>query len=192
MLNFRSFLCEEQATYKYACVMAMLDQESSQAVKDFQERYLDISQIWTRDDEGGLETKPHITVKYGLDNPDPLKMMQEVVRAFQVPLIDDTIRVVAIDKFTTNPDFDVLKLSVSPPKVLLNLRLALEQNFIDKDKFPVYKPHVTLGYFKKGYSKYPTDVRSLLPKHFVYDRICVSMADGTKEYYQIPSVVVAF
>lgn len=97
------------------------------------------------DDVGpkGLELDPHITILYGLHDPDP-----EAVRRC---LMGETI-VSATLKSTSlfhTKDGDVLKIDVESPDLhrLRNKLLALPHTLTYKD----YMPHVTLGYLRAGH-----------------------------------------
>lgn len=114
----------------------------------------------------GIETEPHVTVLYGLDDPNILDLKKLVERECLFP----TIKITGISSFE-NEEFDVLKFSVEAPG-LHNLNRLIRENFKYENKYNDYVPHITISYLKKGtaqkYLNQPSLEGDLNPKNFIY------------------------
>ena len=122
------------------------------------------------DDSYGYDNEPHVTVKFGYApdlNKQDLATILRGIKPFNIILH-------ALTQFN-NSDFDVVKFDAESP-VLRELR-ARADRFPNQDKFPEYKPHMTLAYVKPnsfGHSKEKLNI-SVPIRHFKY-----SGADGRK------------
>jgi 2'-5' RNA ligase len=97
-----------------------------------------------RHPEKGLEDRPHVTVKYGLHENAP-----EAVRKLieSEPPITGTIGKLEVFQ-PEGKDYDVLVARVDSPDLhRLNAKIA---SLPHTDTFPEYRPHITLGYGKRG------------------------------------------
>jgi len=93
----------------------------------------------------GRETEPHITVLYGLSttNEAAVRKLVESVDPIEVELGE-------ISAFTTNEDYDVLKIDVKSKQLdLLNAKLDNALKTPGKT-FDQYRPHITIAYLQKG------------------------------------------
>lgn len=93
--------------------------------------------------EFGRELEPHVTCKYGFTG-DVLRALHHIGQTTEpFPVYIGTVSL-----FTDHPDYDVVKLDVESPWLRkLHARLSKLPN---EDKWPVYKPHITVAYVKKG------------------------------------------
>jgi hypothetical protein len=103
--------------------------------------------VLTVDEDGGKgrERDPHVTVKYGLladDVPEELRQIAKETPPFPVFLGK-------ISLFTTNPEFDVVKIDVESPW-LRELNRRISDSIPHEDTYPDYHPHMTLAYVQKG------------------------------------------
>ena len=94
--------------------------------------------------EDGREDEVHITVKYGLHTADP-----EAVRKAVSGFGPVTATLGRVTLFNTNPDFDVVKIDVNSGG-LAKLNKIIAGCTACTDTHPVYHPHCTLAYVKKG------------------------------------------
>lgn len=97
------------------------------------------------DPEHGLEDRPHITVKHGLETENA-----EDVR----PLIESSppvkARVTGIEIFEPKDKaYDIVVARVDSPD-LAALNSRIKGALPNTETFPEYRPHITLGYVKKG------------------------------------------
>lgn len=105
--------------------------------------------------EDGLEDRPHITVKFGLHTPD-VAAVRKVVSG-EGPI---QAKVAGIEIFSPEgKDYDVVVQRVSSPD-LVRLNKAIAKAVPNTDTHPVYRPHITLGYVKKGTGKKYADAKT--------------------------------
>ncbi len=94
----------------------------------------------------GKETKPHVTVMYGIE---PVAEGKAKHILSKIPKrISATLG--KISKFeNADTPYDVLKVEVTSPH-LTRIHEVLKRTCENTDKWPSYSPHVTLAYVKKG------------------------------------------
>lgn len=96
------------------------------------------------DGDGGFEENSHVTLKYGLLEPVPSECLRKIVATMQ-PFV---LTLTHISLFRQE-DHDVVKINVDSPGLRrLNARVSAGRPHADK--WPSYRPHVTVGYVKKG------------------------------------------
>lgn len=112
---------------------------------DVGNQILAIGQTIPADDlaEDGLETRPHVTVKYGLHASDP-KLLIELLKGTK-PF---TLQLGATGMFQRET-FDVLTVAVTSDE-LTRLNALITENLAVTTTFPVYMPHATVAYLKPG------------------------------------------
>lgn len=95
----------------------------------------------------GFETNPHVTVLWGFAEDTSVKDLEEFLAQFK--RID--IKLGCVSFFTTNPDYDVVKIDVISPD-LVSLNSALKSQFPScvQEVHVEYNPHLTLAFVKKG------------------------------------------
>lgn len=103
--------------------------------------------------EFGRESKPHITVLFGLKKQNPTQV-KKLVKDFG----EITIQFGKTSIFASK-EYDVLKVEVKS-KDMHRLNKLLTDNVEYKNDHPQYKPHLTIAYLKKGEGKkYIDDTR---------------------------------
>lgn len=123
--------------YNEACVMIKLPPEIEQYVGGITSQ-IDESQL--NKDAGGIESNPHITVLYGVEDDCPIR------KYFKKPITIQTD-----DKITYfDNDASVAKIAIVNSPELNALHDELKENENNLDKWPVYQPHITLAYLKAG------------------------------------------
>jgi 2'-5' RNA ligase/DNA-directed RNA polymerase subunit RPC12/RpoP len=132
---------------------------------------------WIPDDllaADGREEDPHITVKYGLhsDNVGPV---EEALRGMG-PIV---ATLGAVKAFTTNPDFDVLYLEVQSPG-LREANARIKQGCVCTDTHPVYRPHATLAYVRKGAGAPLLGAEPFAGEPISFRRIVLMCRDGER------------
>lgn len=131
-------------TYDFSSTQVDLPQELSERIISWGKN-LPEDEIYTEEDgDHGREDEIHTTVLYGLidESPDGVASVLEGVKPFKVSLGK-------ITAFLTNDKYDVLKIDVDSPE-MVKLHYALEDKLPNENTFPIYKPHVTIAYLKKG------------------------------------------
>lgn len=94
----------------------------------------------------GFEDMPHLTVKFGLEFDEPDQVIESLKgeKGGNVELDDVEI--------FDNEKYDVLVVKCKS-KALNKLHQKLTKDLEIEDKFPDYKPHITIAYFLKGKAK---------------------------------------
>lgn len=92
----------------------------------------------------GREDEIHITLLYGIHSQNPQKTNLLMRRQFSFE-----IELGQVSIFTTNDDFDVVKIEVISPS-LFYLHNILKNNIFNTICYANYRPHVTIAYIKKN------------------------------------------
>lgn len=124
--------------------------------------------------EEGRSEELHITVKYGLHRNDS-EAVKRVVQGFGAVVV----RLGKTSLFTGGKDGDVVKVDVDSPR-LRDLNKLIADQLPNTEKYPEYKPHLTLAYIRPGSgAKYQGDatVEGVIVS---FDRLVFSGTDGTK------------
>ena len=93
----------------------------------------------------GRELSPHITVKYGIHSSN-INEITNVIKNYKKKKVN--YEILEISKFESDL-YDVLILKVESED-LRTLNKMLEDNLKVTNTHPVYNPHITLAYVKKG------------------------------------------
>lgn len=125
---------------EFSSSQVALDAAEASEVRSVANTLIDAADI---DPVDGLETRPHITVKYGLHTAEAADLAP--ILSGEGPA---TAKVEGIEIFE-NDTKDVVVLRVSSPD-LDRLNKTIGKNLEVTDTYPDYKPHITLGYVKKG------------------------------------------
>lgn len=126
---------------EYGCLMAIAHPTYGPHIVKFGKTVIPQQILYTKpdDDSYGYDNEPHVTVKYGFA-PDlskhDLAAILKGIKPFNIILH-------ALSQFN-NPEFDVVKFDAESP-VLRELRSRADI-FPNEDKYPEYKPHMTLAY----------------------------------------------
>lgn len=170
----------EKHIYQYGCVMLPLNDDISAIVKYWAKKNIDQDNLYINVEEGidGLEDFPHITAKYGIIN-DEFKHISDLIEGYG----NIDVQLNKVELFTQNPKFDVLKITITGDKLQKLHDILSESN--DGDKFPDYKPHLTLAYLKKGTGE------SLVDNDFFdqltdnIDQVLLTDANGEDHYIDL-------
>ena len=123
--------------------------------------------------EGARETHPHVTVKYGIHTND-VKPIEELLSLESAVVVKLDI----IDKFDCD-DYDVIIIKIISEQ-LEKLNRLISKNFDCTDTFPVYKPHATIAYVKKGSCDNLVGREDFKDLEFELDKIQFSPAIGDR------------
>lgn len=177
MINLKILLTEDRNnSVSHGCLMAMIPKDVSEKILNFGKRVIGEDQLYTEGTEFGRELESHVTVKYGFTkdlNELEIRQLLKEQKPFMVEIF-------GLDKFTSNPKFDVAVFKVSSP-VLSKLNEAASK-FPNADEYPEYRPHMTLAYVQKG--KFPFMKENLRLKVPIRT-LCYSPISGAKSYFDL-------
>jgi hypothetical protein len=137
---------------EYGCLMAMVSETHCPHIIKFGKTVIPPEILYTKpdDDSYGYDNEPHVTIKYGFE-PDlsrnDLAQLLRGLKPFNIILN-------AISQFN-NSEYDVIKFNAESP-ILRELRNKVD-GYPNKDKYPDYKPHMTMAYVKPGSFKTTKD-----------------------------------
>lgn len=133
------------ANKSYGCLMAYVNPSSAlQLVEHGKKIIKDDILYFAPDDDYGRETTPHVTIKYGFSTD----LTSDEQNKFLVDLHPFTVQIESISIFDSEK-FDVVKFDITISPILKRLR-EMADKFPNEDKHPIYHPHMTLAYVKKG------------------------------------------
>ena len=161
-------------SYSYSSTQINLPKNISQKIKNWGRKNIPEKNIYKEDGERtfGREDEIHITVKYGLHtiNPEDIKSKIGKFKQFDVELGE-------ISRFTpAEENYDVVKIAINGEELGILHKLIGELE--NSDKHPVYKPHCTIAYVKKGTHSDLSGNLDLSGTKFTVSRITFNSKDG--------------
>jgi hypothetical protein len=178
MINMKSFLTEDRnSTLDRGCLMAMFPEEMCHIFNKYNHLIVPEENLYIKDGEFGREKECHVTIRYGF-----LPDLNELnVREILKGVTPFTITLNGISLFNNEKEgFDVVKYDVESD-VLRKLN-SLSGKFPNENKFPDYKPHMTIAYVKPGtFDKPVAKMNVQVP----IKQICYSPAKGGKSYFDL-------
>jgi len=163
--------------YSYSSVQINLPESLSKRIISWGKRAIPDREIFkdVKNPSFGRENEIHVTVLYGIhgDNSSGSRKIVKDFAPFKATLG-------AIDVFDTNPQFDVVMVKVNCPK-LHELNKKFTANLSYTNKYPIYKPHVTIAYVKKGEGKKYKNKKEFEGETFDVNSIKFSSRKGYKE-----------
>ena len=170
-------LCEKAGPREYACIMFQLPDNVKSKIKKLQEKI-------NKEDihpEEGLEDDIHITLLYGIFDGNEVKEKARELLKSEKPVQAHTGDVEIFEP--KGEDYDVVVLRVHG-KALHDLRSKVEDSLPNEQTFPTYKPHITIGYVKKGTGRKYKDL-STSDISFITKTIKYSSIDDTETLMDI-------
>lgn len=142
----RTIKDDDKFIYKYSCAMLNLSDDVSSIVKYWTKKNIPTEHLYISDDKGinGYSEESHVTICYGITDTNP-KNLIKIANGYG-PI---ELKFCKVDKFDTNPDFDVIKITMDSDK-LRYLNNSITKNMTCVSDFSTYEPHTTLAYVKKG------------------------------------------
>jgi hypothetical protein len=162
---------QEGSGYNYSCVMFNLNPQDSSKVLKWSKKNIPDNVLFT-DGEKGREDEIHITVLYGLHDSNPIDA-KKIIRRFK----PSTVTFGEISKFETER-YDVIKISVDG-QILHKMNKALKA-LPYTSNHPIYKPHCTLAYVKKGSCDHLLGKKYFSDWKVTMTSVVFSPADGNK------------
>ncbi len=155
--NFRKLFenkpAEDAEKISYGCLMLKTDD-----VPDFKEAQEKILQedLYDPDGHHGYETEPHVTIFYGFKDWEFDQLLIDKVLSNVEPIQYNVGNIT----FFECENYDVVKFDIESPALInLNVQYSKLPSVINH---PVYHPHMTLAYVKKGLGqKYARTVKMI-------------------------------
>lgn len=128
--------------------------------------------------EGGLETQPHVTVRYGVkgDDVEGIKRFLESQKPFEASLG-------ATHTFPASEHSDgavpVVAPVESPELHRINSEIEEHGEFA-ASSFPEYKPHATVAYVKPGAAEKYVGLQDAAGRKFLVDHIAITDRNGNQ------------
>ena len=149
ILKINEFINEaKEFKYDLGCVMLKFN------IDDWNKEILSIIDKEDIYDEPkfGLEDKSHVTVFFGIkpEESEPSEV-KKALKESDID-IDKEYKLQNISIFE-NDDYDVVKFDIKDCAELRKLNKFIKDTFPNKQDFPSYEPHATIGYVKKGKGK---------------------------------------
>lgn len=141
IFKYKQFL--ESKKYEYGCVLVDYN------FTNWSEILKSIDKNDTYEKEGknyGLQDRPHLTLLYGLHDTVTDQEIQNCFKGFYED--DFKVEISGVSIFE-NPEFDVVKLGIVDNPKLQEIYSKLSE-LPNSNKFPEYKPHITIGFLKPG------------------------------------------
>lgn len=136
---------KEGVAYKYSCLMWFVPEFYSDLINSWGKLNIPDDKLYIDplDPALGREDEIHLTIKYGLHtkNPEDVKKIVSNFPSFPVSFGK-------ISKFNSEA-YDVIKMEIISEK-LMELNAIITSSLKCTDKYPIYKPHVTIAYVKKN------------------------------------------
>ena len=118
----------------------------------------------------------HVTLKYGIHTID-FTAARDLIQT--IGPID--IELGPITKFNSNPEFDVIKIDVESAD-LHRLNKILSDSMKVTDTYPVYQPHITIAYVKKGTCGHLVGREDFSKRKVTLDGVTFSGKDNRKTF----------
>jgi 2'-5' RNA ligase len=122
----------------------------------------------------GREDEIHITLLYGVhsEHPEQTQSLLSRENPFEV-------RLGSVSIFTTNEEFDVMKIEAISPS-LFYFNHLLKTNIQNTPNHNVYRPHVTIAYIKKNLYQYLIGDNSFKGWRWTASSVIFSSTNGQK------------
>ena len=172
----RPFTGRKVGLYPYSSVQINVPTVISKKIISWGENMISDKDIYSppHDLIHGREDEIHITLLYGIHSQYP-KQTNLLMSSY--PCFDIELGQVSI--FTTNKDFDVVKIEVNSPS-LYYLHNILKTNIPNTTCYINYNPHVTIAYIKKNLYKNLIGRKYFDGWQWTTNSIIFSSTDGQK------------
>lgn len=135
--------------------------------------------------EGGRETDAHVTVKYGLLEPDVMLLSQVIVnRGASTPTLNKygaiTLTLGKTAMFST-PDYDVVFVTVDSQDLAALNRAISNGVPCAPTSHGEYQPHATVAYVKPGTGQKYVGLDALAGTEVTAETLVLSKTDGSRE-----------
>ncbi len=137
-------ISKKLVTYSFSSVQFNMPATLATKIIKWGKEHISDSDLYVDGNEYGREDEIHVTVKYGLHTND-IRKVKNIIHGFG-PF---SIKLGKVSRFVPDDkDYDVVKIEVESDD-LSELHRMLEE-LPNTDKHPVYRPHCTIAYVRKG------------------------------------------
>lgn len=163
---------------EYGCLMAMVKPTYGPHIVKMNKTAIPSGILYIDDNDPtyGYDEEPHVTIKYGFV-PDLTRRDLASILSDIKPFV---VRLMGLSQFK-NERYDVVKFDVECGEQLRLLRERCD-GYANEDKYPEYKPHMTLAYVQKD--KFP-DIGKVLDINVPITRFKYSGRDGKSLYINL-------
>jgi len=177
-MSFRQFLANEsrRTIHDYSSLLVELPEDLTDNIISWGFDYVPSDYLFTdtKDPTFGREDNIHITVLYGVHTGDAGDVSGLFTKEKE---FDCTLG--KIDLFTRNSKFDVLVVSVECED-LDKLNRKMRKEIEATESYPVFVPHVTIGYLKKDHGKQYIGDETFKGEKFKIDKLIFSSKNGSR------------
>jgi 2'-5' RNA ligase len=177
-MSFRQFLANEgrRNRHDYSSILVELPEDLTDNIISWGFDYVPSEHLLSdpKNPTFGREDDIHITVLYGVHTDD----VRDVSGLFKKEKeFECTLGKIGL--FTKNSYFDVLVVSVDSED-LHRLNRKMRKEIEATESHPVFVPHVTIGYLKKGHGQQYIGDTTFDGENFKIDKLIFSSAGGCK------------
>lgn len=160
--------------YDFSSTQINFPDDLANKIKKWCQKNISDSDVYTEGKKYGRENEIHITVKYGL-HTKKVDDIIDIVKNFGKV----NIQLGKISRFIPkDKDYEVVKIDIESEEIhKLNKIISKLPN---TDEHPVYRPHCTLAYVKKGTNHDLSGLDDFVGIGFVAREVEFSSSDGTK------------
>lgn len=174
-MSFKQFLTERRNKYDYSSLMLELPEYLSDNIISWGYDYVPNEDLFLdpEDPTFGREDDIHITLIYGLHTISS----KEVSRQIQEKSFD--VELGEMGLFTKSTKFDVLIINAEC-NMLHKLHNKIQSSLEVTKSHPLYVPHVTIAYLKKGAGSKFIGNKDFKDEKFKVDKLIFSSKTGVK------------
>jgi len=177
-MSFKQFLVNEtrRNKYDYSSLLVELPEEIADNAISWGWDHVPNESVFLdpKDPGFGREDDPHITLIYGI-HTDNLKEVSDLFTEEK----EFECKLGKIDLFTKSDKFDVLILGVECEE-LHRLNRKMRRSLEATESYPVYVPHVTICYMRKGEGRQYIGNDAFVNEKFTINKIFFSSKTGEK------------
>lgn len=179
-MNWLQKVAKNGVVYEFSSVQFNLPSDLANSVKQWGLDNIRGSDLYTAEEKYGREDEMHITVKYGLHTTS-LKRVKKVLEGFG----SFKISLGKISRFVPkDKEYDVVKIEIDG-EGLHELHKKLGDALENSDEHPVYRPHCTLAYVKKGRCSQLSGENGLAGKTALVKELVFSSKNGDKSIIKL-------
>lgn len=176
-MSFKQFLVNENRRnkYDYSSLLIELPEDLSDNIISWGYDHVPNEDLFLDPDDPtfGREDDIHITLIYGIHTISSKQVSRQLSeKAFDIKLGDMAL-------FTKSTKFDVLIINVDCP-TLHSLHNKVQNNLEVTKSHPVYVPHVTIAYLKKGVGNRFIGNKEFDGEKFKTEKLIFSSKNGEK------------